>query len=60
MRFGAENAVQVERDRHVALRRIEAGRDGGGAESGGGSGGGGVAEELEIGNEALRPFAGGG
>ena len=57
MQFGAEDSVQVERDGEVALRRVEAGRDGGGAESDGGSGG--VAEELEIGNEALRPFAGG-
>ena len=37
MQFGAEDSVQVERDGEVALRRVEAGRDGGGAESDGGS-----------------------
>lgn len=61
MGLGAEELVEVEGDGDVALRS-ERGRR---SESGGGGvvvvvGGGGVAEELEVGEEAVGPFAGGG
>lgn len=61
MGLGAEETVEVEGDGDLALQRRR--REGGRVESGGGSGRRrrrSVAEELEIGNEALRPFAGGG
>lgn len=58
MSFCAEDLVEIERDREVALGgRVRRRR-----KSGGGRIGivvGGVTEELEVGNKALRPFAGG-
>lgn len=57
MRLGAEELVEVEGDGKGAFGRVKS-REGG-RESGGGGGGGGVAEELEVGDETLGPFAGG-
>lgn len=63
VRLGAEDAVEVDGDGHVALGRGELGRRERRGERGGGGGGrgGGVVGrgELEVGEEAVGPFAGG-
>ena len=56
MRFGAENTVEVDGDGHVALGRSQRRKKSGG---GGRMVGGRFGEKLEVGDEAVGPFAGG-
>lgn len=62
VRLGAEDLVEVEGDGHMALGGSKRRRRG--SEGGGGGGvvlvvGGGVAGEIEVGEEAVGPSAGG-
>ena len=60
MRFGAKDTVEVDGDGHVALGRSQRRKkSGGGGRMVGGGGGGRFGEELEVGDEAVGPFAGG-
>lgn len=55
VRFGAEDLIEVEGDGHFALGGSEWR-----SESGGGGGGGGrITDEVEVGEEAVGPFASG-
>lgn len=58
MRFGAEDTVEVDGDGHVALRRSQRRKKSGGGGRMVGEGGR-FGEELEVGDEAVGPFAGG-